>query len=89
MCVATVQSTTPAAVAYDEACKLLQLEFRSRAVYVYFDVPAAVHQALVAAPSKGGYFNRAIRGRFAYRPVRSGKLREPDASANVPSIGGN
>jgi hypothetical protein len=69
MHVATVDSTTLATVAYDEATEVLQLEFCSRAVYLYFDVPAAVHQALLGASSKGAYFNQAIRGRFPYRPI--------------------
>jgi hypothetical protein len=66
MRVATVESTTLATVAYDEARELLQLEFCSRAVYLYFGVPAAVHQALLGAPSKGRYFNQTIRGRFLF-----------------------
>ena len=69
MCVVTVESTTLATVAYDEARELLQLEFCSRAVYLYFGVSATVHQALLAAPSKGRYFNQTIRGRFSYRPI--------------------
>ena len=69
MRVATVESTTLLAVAYDEAEALLQLEFCSRAVYQYFSVPAVVHQSLLAAPSKGRYFNQAIRGRFPYRLI--------------------
>jgi hypothetical protein len=66
MRVAKVESTTLVTVGYDEAQELLQLEFCSRAVYLYSGVPAAVHQALLAAPSKGRYFNQAIRGRFPY-----------------------
>ena len=69
MHVATVESTTLATVAYDEAQELLQLEFCSRAVYLYFGVPSAVHQGLLDAPSKGRYFNRSIRGRFPHRPI--------------------
>lgn len=69
MRVATVESTTLLTVSYDEARALLQLEFCSRAVYQYFSVPAAVHQSLLAAPSKGRYFNQAIRGRFRYRLI--------------------
>ena len=69
MHVATVESTTLATVAYDEARELLQLEFCSQAVYLYFGVPLAVHQALLAAPSKGRYFNQNIRGRFSYRSI--------------------
>jgi hypothetical protein len=70
MPVVTVESTTLATVAYDESRKLLQLEFCSQTVYLYFGVPLAVHQALLGAPSKGRYFNQAIRGRFPYRLVR-------------------
>ena len=69
MHVTAVESTTLSTVAYDEARKLLRLEFRSRAIYQYFGVPAAVHQALMDAPSKGSYFNRFIRGHFPYAPA--------------------
>ena len=66
MHVTAVESTMLATVAYDRARELLQLEFRSRAIYQYFGVAAAVHEALLCAPSKGSYFNRFIRGRFPY-----------------------
>ena len=69
MRVATVESTTLATVGYDENLKRLQLEFCSRAVYLYFGVPAAVHQGLLGAPSKGRYFNGTIRGRYPYRQL--------------------
>jgi len=74
MRVVAVESSTLAAVGYDEDSKLLEVEFRSRAVYHYFGVPGGVHQALLSAPSKGSCFNRTIRGRFPYRLVsdRSG-----------------
>jgi hypothetical protein len=64
--VTALESTTLATVAYDDARETLQLEFRSRAIYQYFGIPAAVHAALLRAPSKGSYFNRVIRGRFPY-----------------------
>ena len=66
MNVIAVESATLAALAYDDVGQVLQLEFRSRTIYRYFGVPAAVHQALLLAPSKGSYFNRVIRGRFPY-----------------------
>ena len=69
MHVTAVESTTLATVAYDKARGLLQLEFRSRAIYQYFGVAAAVHEALLGAPSKGSYFNQFIRGRFPYSLV--------------------
>jgi hypothetical protein len=77
-----VVSTTMSTVAYDGIRNLLQVEFRSRAVYRYFGVPAAVHEALLGAPSKGSYFNQAIRGRYAY--VRVPSLQAGQTSAEVP-----
>ena len=66
MKITAVESTTLSTVTYDDTRDLLQLEFRSGAIYQYFAVPAAVHADLLRAPSKGSYFNRIIRGRFAY-----------------------
>ena len=63
---AAVESTTLAGVGYDKSSGRLQLEFRSGAVYEYSGVPESVHEALMDAPSKGGYFNRSIRGRFPH-----------------------
>lgn len=79
MRITTVESTTLSTVAYDDALKLLQLEFRSRAVYRYFGVPTTVHEALLEAPSKGHYFNRAIRGEFPYCRVTNFRADVPDA----------
>ena len=73
MHVTAVESTTLATVAYDRARELLQLVFRSRAIYQYFGVAAAVHEGLLGAPSKGSYFNRFIRGRFPYSLVSDGQ----------------
>lgn len=64
-----VESTTLATVAYDAARELLQIEFRDRTTYRYFDVPADVHETLLRAPSKGIYFNHVIRGRFKYARI--------------------
>jgi len=61
-----VVSTTLRAFAYDESREILQVEFVSRAIYHYYSVPAAVHEALLGAASKGSCFNRVIRGRFPY-----------------------
>lgn len=45
----------------------LELEFRSGAIYRYFAVPQAVLEGLIAAESKGAYFNRNVRNRFRYQ----------------------
>jgi hypothetical protein len=64
-----VESTTLATVAYDPDRELLQIEFRDRTTYRYFNVPLDVHKTLLCAPSKGSYFNRLIRGQFAYTRI--------------------
>ena len=75
-----VESSTLVAVGYDHDGELLQLEFcRSHAVYQYFAVPAAVHEALLAATSKGSFFNQAIRGRYHFVQVAG-----PQAVGGVP-----
>ena len=74
MNVTAVESTTIATVAYDEDCAVLQLEFRSQAIYQYFGVPTTIHEGLLRAPSKG-----SIRGCFPYRLVSNigiGRLHE-------------
>ena len=69
MNVKPVESTTLVAVGYDETREILHLEFRIHAVYRYFGVPGSVYEGLVAAPSKGRYFNESIRGHFPHSLV--------------------
>lgn len=65
-----LESTSLAAAGYDPAAKLLRIEFRNNTVYLYSDVPSPVYDGLISAPSKGAYFNREIRNRFAYRQLQ-------------------
>ena len=75
-----VESTSISTVAYDLAGKRLQLEFCRGAVYEYLDVPDAVHQSLLRAPSKGAFFNQTIRGRFPYRRVGTPQATAPQGA---------
>jgi len=63
-----VESSLLAAARYSSD-QTLELEFRSGAVYRYFDVPQTVSDALIAADSKGAYFNGNVRRRFRYQRV--------------------
>ena len=45
----------------------LELVFRSGRIYRYFAVPPPVVEGLIAATSKGVYFNRHIRNCFRYQ----------------------
>jgi|HubBroStandDraft_1064217.scaffolds.fasta_scaffold84702_3 hypothetical protein len=68
-----VDSSLLASVSYASGESILRLELRDGAIYQYFDVPAEIYHCLLAAESKGNYFNRQIRSRFHYallRPAR-------------------
>lgn len=62
----SVESSLLSSIAYSIHATL-ELEFRSGVLYRYFAVPPAVVAALIAAESKGAYFNRHIRSRFPYQ----------------------
>jgi hypothetical protein len=61
-----VDSSTFASVGYDTIALLLELEFRSGEVYQYLGTPHSVHRELMAAQSKGRFFNQNIRDRFPH-----------------------
>ena len=48
-----VESTTLLTLSYDDGRGILQLEFRTRAIYHYYGVPAAVQEALCASAHTG------------------------------------
>jgi lysyl-tRNA synthetase class 2 len=59
------------AVHYDDKRRQLRATFRPRArAYVYRDVPREVYDALLAAESRGAFFNAHIRDRYAFRELR-------------------
>ena len=62
-----VSSSSLKSVAYDADRKLLEVEFRSHAVYVYRDVPDWAVARLMAARSKGRYFEAHIRDRYPFQ----------------------
>ncbi len=64
-----VNSTSIAAIGYDEQTQTLEVEFRHGGIYQYFDVPVRIHQELLAASSIGRYVAEQIKG--AYRFARA------------------
>jgi hypothetical protein len=72
-----VESSVLTKVAYEEARRLLRLEFRTRTIYQYFGVPAELHQALLQASSKGSYFSQVIRGYFPYSLIAKAETEVP------------
>ena len=65
-----VQSTVLASVGYHPAKRLLEIEFRSGAIYRYLGVPEEIHRRLLAAESKGHFFGTAIRDKFRCELVK-------------------
>lgn len=62
-----VDSSSLRRVGYCEDGAELEVEFASGACYRYAGVPPEVHRALLAAPSKGTWFNREFKSfGFAY-----------------------
>jgi KTSC domain-containing protein len=59
-----VQSSSLHSVGYEN--RVLEIRFHSGGTYQYFDVPAQVHQAFMAAPSKGRFFSERIRDAYRY-----------------------
>jgi hypothetical protein len=64
-----ITSSIIKSVGYDEATTTMEIEFSSGAVYVYFVVPRATFEALVAADSAGRYFNERVRDVFPFKSV--------------------
>lgn len=59
-----------AGAAWDEGRSVLRIRFRSGGVYDYAEVPRTVYMALMAAQSKGSFFNREIKDRYAFVKVQ-------------------
>lgn len=70
-----LKSSSLASVGYERGSRTLELEFRKGGVYRYFEVPAALHEALLRAPSKGRFFAAELRNRFPYARVSPSELR--------------
>jgi lysyl-tRNA synthetase class 2 len=47
----------------------LQISYKSGRIIAYSEVPQAMYDAYLASPSKGAFFNIAIRGRFQFHEV--------------------
>ncbi len=55
-----VNSSMLASIGYDKATQTLELEFTSGEVWQYMDVPNEEFEALMNAPSHGGYARQNI-----------------------------
>lgn len=65
-----VESTLLRSVGYDPVSETLELELRRGRIYQYFEVDEDVLRELLAADSKGRYFNAFIKDQYPYRRIR-------------------
>lgn len=64
-----IASSMIRAAGYEEATQTLEVMFNSGKVYRYFQVPAAVYDGLIAAPSKGRYMQDYVIDCYPCRQV--------------------
>ena len=67
-----VESCNLKTVGYDNNLKNLEIEFDSRMVYQYQNVPSRIYANLLSAQSTGTFFTDKIKNR--YRSVRLDKV---------------
>ena len=61
-----VESRSIASIGFHTELRVLEIEFRSGALYRYFAVPRSIFEGIRQAESKGRYFSQSIRGRFEF-----------------------
>jgi hypothetical protein len=61
-----VASSELRAVRYDDKALVLEIHFRNNHVYQYAQVPASIYEGLMAAESKGRFFNALIRNKYPH-----------------------
>lgn len=64
-----VDSSNIEAIGYDADHRELYVRFIEGNTYAYSDAPIEAFDEFLRSPSKGSFFNRAIRNTYAYRQV--------------------
>jgi len=54
---------------YDYLTKKLEITFVSGLVYRYLNVPKELYSSLIAARSKGRYFNSCIKDKYGFEKI--------------------
>jgi hypothetical protein len=65
-----VISSVIAAIGYDPKFQWLEVELKTGNLYLYREVPAHIHQAFMAALSKGSFYNQRVRDDYPFVRVR-------------------
>lgn len=66
-----VQSSNIVSVGYRSTTATLEIEFKNRSVYQYYNVPAKIHAELMQAESHGKYVHKhVISGKYEFRGIQ-------------------
>ena len=65
----SVNSLSLASVGYDLGSETLEIEFKNGGIYHYYNVPAFMHERLMAADSRGKFFNAEIKEAYSCAKV--------------------
>ncbi len=57
-------------VGYNEDLEVLEIEFPSKHIYQYLEVPPHVYASFMQAASLGNYFNNNIKYLYSERRIR-------------------
>jgi len=71
-----VASSNILSIGYDEANKVLEVEFTGGAIYQYHNVQSETYHQFISAPSTGKYFVESIKNQYSYTNVSSIDFRE-------------
>jgi hypothetical protein len=71
-----IESSSLAAVGYLPQSRVLEIVYRSGAVYRYSEVPACAYHDLLEAESKGRSFVQSIKGRYPYGKIANGAAKK-------------
>jgi hypothetical protein len=64
-------------VGYNASCRTLEVLFKTGAIYLYYFVPQADFDGLMAAESKASYFNQHIKTKYEYHRIAEPENRTP------------
>jgi len=65
-------------VAHAPESRTLDIWYKGGSRYTYFDVPAEVYQALLAAPSVGAFVNAQVKDVYRFEIEPSRRRSRPD-----------
>jgi KTSC domain len=64
-----VESSMITSFGFDPSISTLEIEFKSGAVWQYFDIPESVYYEMKSASSCGKFFHESIKGQYAESQV--------------------